>query len=77
MEIEKIKPDRQGATEYVRLSSLPDEQIGALLGWLPESCLTKVKEDKQLLDDCIEYEDYEFWYENCYPSVKNSFEEEL
>ena len=77
MEIEKIKPNRQGATEYVRLSKLPDEQIDDLLGWLPESYLTKVKKGKKLLNDCIEYDDYEFWYENCYHTGKDAFEEEL
>lgn len=77
MEIEKIKPFRQGATEYVRLSKLPNEQIDDLLGWLPESCLTKVNSNEQLLEDCIDYEDYEFWYENCYQAGKDNFEEEL
>lgn len=77
MEIEKIKPKRQGATEYVRLSKLPNEQVDDLLGWLPESCLTKISSGKRLLDDCIEYEDYEFWYENCYAAGKDFFEEEL
>lgn len=75
--IRKLKPSRQGVTEYVRLADLPNGQAGTLLSWLPESCLTKVKAEENLLDDCIEYEDYEFWYEHCYLRNDESYEEEL
>lgn len=74
----KLKPSRQGITEYIRLVDLPERQVGTLLNWLPESCFTKVNnEEEQLLSDCIEYEDYEFWYEHCYQPNENLYEEEL
>ncbi|WP_017731075.1 hypothetical protein [Nafulsella turpanensis] len=74
----KLKPSRQGGTEYVRLADLPNRQVGNLLGWLPPSCLTKVNEEEQILENCIEYEDYEFWYENFYQKDSlAAFEEEL
>lgn len=73
----KMKPCRQGVTEYVRLADLPNGQADTLLSWLPESCLTKVKAEEQLLDDCIDYEDYEFWYEHCFLSKDDTYEEEL
>lgn len=34
-----------------------------LRDWLPESYLTKLEEEGSLAHDCIDYEDYEFWYE--------------
>lgn len=59
----KLSPHRLEATDYVRLSELPAEQALSLLNWLPESCLTKLETGEFVADDCIEYEDYEFWYE--------------
>lgn len=59
----KLAPHRQGTTEYVRLSALPGSQADLLRNWLPESYLTKLEEEGSLAHDCIDYEDYEFWYE--------------
>lgn len=62
----KLTPHRLGATDYVRLSELPATQAHSLLSWLPESYLTKLETGEFVAEDCIEYEDYEFWYENSY-----------
>lgn len=34
-----------------------------LRDWLPESYLTKLEEEGSVAQDCIDYDDYEFWYE--------------
>ena len=73
----KIKPKQHRGTEYVRLANLPDEQAGNLLDWLPQTCLTKMEAGEDMLDDCIDYEDYEFWFEHCYRSGLQAFEEEI
>lgn len=59
----KFTPHRLEATDYVRLSELPALQANSLLNWLPESYFTKLETGETFADDCIEYEDYEFWYE--------------
>ena len=59
----KLSPHRQGTLEYVRLSELPGPQAAYMRQWLPESYLTKLEEEGFVANDCIEYEDYEFWYE--------------
>ncbi len=59
----KLAPHRQGITEYIRLSELPAPQAVSLREWLPESYLTKLENGGFLASDCIEYEDYEFWYD--------------
>ncbi len=73
----KLKPSRQGVLEYVRLANLPDKQVGTLLDWLPQTCLTKVNVDEHLMDDCVDYEDYEFWFEHCYKQDTEFFEEQI
>lgn len=77
MKMYKLNPSCQGATEYVRLIDLSDRQAETLLAWLPQSCFTKLKGEEHLMDDCIEYEDYEFWYEHCYQPKADLYEEEL
>ena len=59
----KLTPHRTGTTEYIRLSELPAPQAHSLRGWLPESYFTKLSEGDSVAEDCIEYDDYEFWYE--------------
>lgn len=59
----KATPHRINTTEYIRLSELPAPQAQQLRDWLPESFLTKLEEGNGLADDCIEYDDYEFWYD--------------
>lgn len=73
----KVKPKRQGLNEYIRLAGLPDKQAGNLLEWLPQSYLTKVEGEESLLDDCVDYEDYEFWFEHCYRDNQDLLEEEI
>lgn len=73
----KIKPSQQGVTEYVRLANLPEKQVEDLLEWLPQTCLTKVKAEESLLEDCVDYDDYEFWFEHCYQKDSDLLEEEI
>ncbi|WP_224999923.1 hypothetical protein [Cesiribacter sp. SM1] len=63
----KLAPHRLGTTEYIRLSKLPTPQASSLRDWLPETYLTKLEEGGSVAEDCIAYEDYEFWYEYSRP----------
>lgn len=73
----KIKPHRTGLKEYVRLAELPGRQAGDLLDWLPETYFTKVEGEEIMHDDCVDYEDYEFWFEHCYQSQPDFPEEQI
>ena len=75
--MQKLNPSCQGAIEYVRLTDMSGRQAETLLDWLPQSYFTKVKSEACLMEDCIEYEDYEFWYEHCYQHKTDLYEEEL
>ena len=73
----KVEPKRQGVREYVRLANLPDKQAGNLMEWLPQSFMTKIGGEQNMLEDCIEYEDYEFWFEHCYLNAPDHLEEQI
>lgn len=71
----KLTPHHLDATDFVRLCELPATQALSLRNWLPESFLTKLAMSDSVADDCIEYEDYEFWFE--YSSQDDMLDEQL
>lgn len=73
----KLAPHRLGSTEYIRMSELPAPEAQQLRNWLPESFLTKLEEGNGVVDDCIEYEDYEFWYDYSRPGTDDSLNDQL
>ena len=52
--------------EFVEISSLPSEQKASLLQWVNPELLIKILVDGKLFPRCIQYKDYEEWYDNSY-----------
>ena len=52
--------------EFVEISSLPSEQKASLLQTLDPDLLITILKDGKLMPRCIQYKDYEEWYENSY-----------
>lgn len=51
--------------EFIRLADLPTTHREAILAWASRDQIIKIlKEDNTLLNDCIQYKDYEYWYRN-------------
>ena len=57
--------------EYVRISKLPKEQSVRIQAFIPEEKIFKIlRDDEVLLEDCIQYRDYQDWFKRSYqPSV--------
>jgi|PlaIllAssembly_1097288.scaffolds.fasta_scaffold2007258_1 hypothetical protein len=57
--------------EYVRISQLPKEQSVRIQASIPEEKIFKIlRDDEVLLEDCIQYRDYQDWFKRSYqPSV--------
>jgi hypothetical protein len=57
--------------EYVRISKLPKEQSVRIQASIPEEKIFKIlRDDEVLLEDCIQYRDYQDWFKRSYqPSV--------
>jgi len=64
--MKKIKPDYFQGTEYVQLSKLPLDQAIQLSHWLKENEIFSSGGHT----DCVHFEDYEFWFENCRDAVE-------
>lgn len=52
--------------EFVRLSTLPDEQSERIRASFPKEKIIKILKDEIILRDCIQYQDYQDWFRKSY-----------
>lgn len=52
--------------EFVQLSQLPPEQREALLKTINHKIFIKILIDGKIVGQCLQYKDYEIWFENIY-----------
>ncbi|HZB14363.1 MAG TPA: hypothetical protein VE467_15085 [Chryseolinea sp.] len=55
--------------EFVEISTLPSEQKTSLLQTVSPDLLIKILVDGKLMPRCIQYKDYEEWYDNSYRPI--------
>ena len=52
--------------EYVQLSDLPREQQLLIVESLNEDSFIKILIEKNVLSECIQYKEYDLWFENVF-----------
>jgi len=52
--------------EYVQLNQLPVDQRDTILETINQKVLIKILIDGKIVSDCIQYRDYEIWFDNIY-----------
>jgi hypothetical protein len=55
--------------EYVQLNELPAEQKEKFSESLDQETLIKILIDEKVVSNCIQYKDYEFWFDNIYKKI--------
>lgn len=65
--MEEVK--RYKGIDYVRLRSLPIEEREQIVNWLNSDITIKIQTEAELMDDCILYKDYEYWYNHVYSKI--------
>lgn len=60
----KVRPRFSHGIEFIQLSELPFDQAQNLKNWLSLNSYLKINENNELIEDCIYYEDYEYWYDH-------------
>lgn len=60
---------RYKGIDYVRLESLPLEEMDQIVNWLNSDTLIKIQTETELMRDCILYKDYEHWYNNVFSKI--------
>ena len=66
----KAYPHITQGTGYIRLSRLPFDQALKLKKWVSDCSFVKVKSENQLLEDCIQFSEYEYWFDCFYSESK-------
>ena len=58
--------------EFVQLNQLPTEQREALLKTVNHKIFIKILIDGKIVGQCLQYKDYEIWFENIYKPEKTT-----
>ena len=61
--MQKAQPHIDLGAGYVQLSLLPFNQTIELRNRLPDTSLINVKAEEGILKDCIQYSEYEYWFD--------------
>ena len=48
--------------EFIRISNLPEDQKKAIKALIPRDKIIKIMKDKVIMHDCVQYHDYQTWY---------------
>ena len=60
--------------EFIEISSLPNDQKASLLETLDPELFIKIIVDGKLIPRCLQFKDYEAWYDNSYQPAGSSNE---
>ena len=58
----KVKLETYKGIEFVRISSLPADQKNVIRSFFKAQKIIKILRGSELLNDCLQYEDYQDWY---------------
>jgi hypothetical protein len=58
--------------EFIQLNQLPPEQREALLKTINHKIFIKILIDGKIVGQCLQYKDYEIWFENIYKTESES-----
>lgn len=58
--------------EFIEISSLPNDQKGSLLETLDPELFIKIMVDGKLIPRCLQFKDYEAWYDSSFNSVSSN-----
>ncbi|MGC4020992.1 MAG: hypothetical protein QM734_03165 [Cyclobacteriaceae bacterium] len=62
----KIAAENYKGIKYVRISALPSEQKNHIWKTINHNLIIKILMGDSLLNDCIQYQHYQAWYENSF-----------
>jgi hypothetical protein len=62
----KAKSSVYKGIEYIQISSLPLEQKNRILETVNSELLIKILADGKVIGNCLQFKDYEFWFDNVY-----------
>ena len=64
----KVKSKIFKGIEYIQIAELPQEQQELLAKTLNKNIIIKILINGKVVRDCIQFKDYQTWYENIFKS---------
>ena len=74
MKMIKAYPHINQGGEYVQVSKLPFIQAIKLRNWLGQTSFVKIKSDNRLIEDCVQFSEYEYWFDCFYSESEKELE---
>ena len=65
----KVSPIYYQGNKIIRISDLPHDQSHLFSGWIKPDALVHLNESTD--EDCVHYEDYEYWFQNYFIAEKD------
>lgn len=65
----KVSSSIYKGIQYVQVSALPAEQRERLLRTINTELLIKILVDGKIIGNCLQFKDYERWFENVYRPI--------
>lgn len=70
----KVNPHINLGKDYVEISKLPFDQALEIRANFPSSSFQNIQTKDGFVDDVLEYDQYEYWYDFQYKSLERDFE---
>ena len=64
----KVKSTIYKGIEYIQINTLPKEQMDSLMKTINRELLIKILIDDKLVGNCLQFKDYESWFDLVYSS---------
>jgi hypothetical protein len=68
----KVRSKNYKGIEFVQLTDLPKEQKEKISESLSEDSLIKILMNEIVVSNCIQYKEYELWFDNVYRPHKSA-----
>ncbi|MEO5980536.1 MAG: hypothetical protein ABIS36_18850 [Chryseolinea sp.] len=69
----KVNSSLYKGIQYVQLNALPPDQQDKLLNTINPELFIKILVDGKLIRNCIQFKDYEYWFDNVFASRGMNF----
>jgi hypothetical protein len=73
----KASPNFHQGINFIQISSLPYEQQELFGRWIPQSATMQMEINNIRLPDCVEYQDYTYWFDFQYQNQNSLLESSL
>ena len=73
----KASPNFHQGINFIQISSLPYEQQELFASWVPQSAKMNLEINNIHLSDCVEYQDYAYWFDFQYQNQNSLLESSL